>query len=171
MNPPPIARILALHPEKNRRELALLRRWWSPSTRHYAWPVLAKFAGPQAIENLPLALTAALYARHPLHQEKVGNLAATCQKLRGTGKVDDRAPFDARFQRLLSSRRISNSGFQKQLLAAVTLCRSKNLPLNYLQLQDDLHQWHWRGQSVQIRWASYYYQATATEETPAPDPA
>ena len=83
---------------RDRGNLATLRRYWSPATRHYAYPILSRLGALEA-HRLGDALTAALYAKNPNHQLGGVTLGKACLSI---GKGDALESTERPFRRLLA---------------------------------------------------------------------
>lgn len=147
-----IPRLVALEKSKDRGPLANLRRWWSPATRHYAYPVIARLKGGAALDQADICLVAALFAEHPKHSEKSGNLGATCRRIAGQNPDS----FEAHFRRLLSSQDLA-SDLGPNLLKVIRRAKKEALPINYEMLESDLARWSHSAEKIKIRWAKSYY--------------
>lgn len=140
----------------DRGKRAALRRWWSPATRAYAYPVLG---GLRAIDNMPKTLTAALYAVHPNHSESARSIGQTCLRLGG-----DPEAYEAHFRRLLASSSLDDLGEQLHRAVKRASRNGSPLPVNYARLLRDLRLWdRGRWDAVKIRWAQDFWQAPSEE--------
>jgi CRISPR system Cascade subunit CasB len=103
---------------------------------------------------------AALFALHPEDAGK-GNLGDTFRQLGGHESAQKR------FARILSAQARDIFPLLRQ---AVALARSKDVPVNYLQLLKDLFRWDRPSRSVQDQWARSYW-SQPEEESDAPNTA
>lgn len=141
---------------------AALRRYWSPTTRHQAWPVLgAVSALDDNAYHAARAVVAALFAVHPKHQpgQTVGRAAARL------GKREDGAhPYDRHFRRLLASETLGTvdtpADLSLQLHRLVQRLDAEGLGLDYDLLLKDLQDWsRWnRADRIKLRWARDFWQ-------------
>lgn len=148
----------------DRGKLSNLRRWWSPATRHYAFPVIARLAGGNALDRSEICLIAALFAEHPNHSEKTGDLGATCRRI--AGKNPD--SFEAHFRRLLSSQDLA-SDLAPNLLKVIRRAKKESLPVNYQKLERDLARWKFSAEKIKINWAKSYYSVPSEDELDTPE--
>ncbi|MDF1712191.1 MAG: type I-E CRISPR-associated protein Cse2/CasB [Akkermansiaceae bacterium] len=162
-----IPRLVALENSNDSGPLSNLRRWWSPATRHYAFPVIARLAGGTALDRPEICLIAALFAEHPTHSATADNLGATCRRIAGQNPES----FEAHFRRLLSSQDLA-SDLAPNLLKIIRRAKKEALPVNYEILEDDLRRWSHSAEKIKIGWAKSYYSVPSadlldTPETPA----
>ena len=133
---------------RERGAAAELRRYWSPATRHYAFPVLGRIRvrDPRS----PDAITAALYATNPNH--KPGGLRpgkALQQFARGEES------FDAHVRRLLASDSLEEVGSQLQRL--FVRLEGTGIALDYNRLLWDLRNWSSHSEDVKTAWGKDYW--------------
>ncbi len=159
-----IPRLLALESSKDRGPLANLRRWWSPATRHYAFPVIARLAGGTALDRPEICLVAALFAEHPNHSRKAGDIGATCRLIAGQNPES----FEAHFRRLLSSQDLA-SDLAPNLLKIIRRAKKGPLPVNYEILESDLTRWNHSAEKIKIRWAKSYYSVPSADLLDTPE--
>jgi CRISPR type I-E-associated protein CasB/Cse2 len=128
---------------------ASLRSWFSDAARPRAFPALMSILGSLDDDNFNTV--AALYAYHPEHRQDAGSLGALCRKLSG-----ENSTFEGRFRRLLLC---TGYELRKHLRGIILAARSKDHPVNYLQLYLDLHSWEhgYYGDRVRTQWASDYW--------------
>jgi CRISPR system Cascade subunit CasB len=136
---------------RDRGSSAELRRYWSPATRHYAFPVLGRIgvASPRSAD----AVTAALYALNPRHD--VGGLRPGQALQRFAGGEDS---FDAHVRRLLASDDLDDVADQLQRLF-VRLDR-EGISLDYNRLLWDLRNWAKQSEDVKTRWGQDYWMSS-----------
>ena len=153
---------------KDRGHRASLRRWWSESTRHYAYPVLGKL---RAIDDDHKALLAALYAEHsndsaPTHVPSGHSIGNAALKLGGNSTQSDAFPsMERHFRRLLSANLLDE--LAPQLHRLVKRLERESIPLDYARLLSELRQFHRNPETVKTRWATAFWQAPAEPAAPA----
>jgi CRISPR system Cascade subunit CasB len=142
----------------DRGSAAELRRFWSPATRHYAYPVLGRLgvANPQ----LPDAIVAALYAVNPQHANGGPSLGKACLKLAGGSlKADGFESFERHMRRLLASGDLAEVGGQLQRI--LKRLDRDSIALDYNKLAWNLRNWAKKSDEVKTRWAMDFWQAPA----------
>jgi len=137
---------------EDRGAMADLRRALSPTQRHRAWPLLARFGG---IDDPRYETVAGLFAYHP-DETSSGNLGTTCRRLSG-----DHNTFEGRFRRLLACER---NDICEHIRPVVLAARAKDIPVNYERLFADLFYW---SDAVKARWAAEFWGAPPAEDLPA----
>jgi len=151
----------------DRGKRAALRKYWSPATRHHAYPVLGQLG---ALTDVRKTVLAALYAEHPDHREgtTLGKAA-----LRLGERKDGEHPYDRHFRRLLACEEIGTVAdpgeLAQQLHRLVKRLAREPIPLDFRELHRNLNFWaKWRG-DVKLRWAADFWQApqSLTPETVA----
>lgn len=142
---------------EDRGNRAALRRYWSPTTRHQAYPILGQLF---ALEDKRQTILAALYAEHPNHQKKIS--VGKAALLLGDRK-EGQHPYDTHFRRLLSCD--STEDLAQQLHRLVKrLSRSReSIGLDYADLLKRLNFWANHHESVKLRWAADFWQAPHTD--------
>jgi CRISPR system Cascade subunit CasB len=146
--------------KEDRGLMADLRCFLVAGKRHRAWPALSRLN--VAIDNERKAMVAALYATHP-EETGQGNLGTTCrliQKKRdgGASSDDKLSPTERRFQHLLASE--PGSELFDRVTRMILMAKSKDIPINYGQLERDLQDPHW--DKVRQKWASSFWVPNAT---------
>jgi len=142
---------------KDRGKMAALRRYWSPTTRHQAYPVLAQLHALGAEVHGDMILSA-LFATNPNHQPNMGPLGKSLLKLCGGGD----AAMDRHVRRLISLDELD--------AVADELCRlnlrfkSSGIPVDYEQLLWDLRRWKKESELVKIKWARSFWGNVTSEE-------
>lgn len=133
---------------RDRGSAAELRRYWSPATRHYAFPVLGRLRvrEPRSAD----ALTAALFAMNPHH--KSGGLRVG-QALQKFAAGED--SFDAHVRRLLSSDSLEEVADQLQRL--FVRLEGKGIVLDYKSVLWDLRKWTNHADDVKTSWGKDYW--------------
>lgn len=135
----------------DRGNRAGLRRYWSDTTRHQAYPVLGRLG---AVRDPRRAILAALYAVHPSHQNGSGVGRAA---LRLGERKDGEHPYDRHFRRLLASDSLEDLGHQLHRLAK--RLERDGIPLDYERLHRDLNFWQSYSEHVKVEWAADFWQA------------
>ncbi len=133
---------------RDRGSAAELRRYWSPATRHYAFPVLGRIgvSQPRSAD----AFTAALYALNPRHA--AGGLRPG-QALKKFANGEE--SFDAHMRRLLASDDLNEVADQLQRLFA--RLDGEGIALDYNRLLWDLRNWTKKSEDVKTRWGQDYW--------------
>lgn len=150
-NDPFVARLLRL--QDDRGCLSHLRRFWSPATLHYAYPILGRLGIPDP--RRPDAITAALFAAHPLHQ--LGGPGIGKAALLLGDRKDDKHPYDSHFRRLLASESLPDVA--DQLHKLVRRLEREGKALDYNQVMWDLRTWEKKAADIKTRWAMDFWQA------------
>jgi len=136
---------------RDRGSSAELRRYWSPATRHYAFPVLGRIGVTSP--HSPDAVTAALYALNPRHI--TGGLRPGQALQRFAGGEDS---FDAHVRRLLASDDLDDVADQLQRLF-VRLDR-ESISLDYSRLLWDMRNWAKKSEDVKTSWGQDYWMSS-----------
>lgn len=151
----------------DRGALAELRCALVESRKHRAWPLIASFGGigddypAQVVQTI-----SGLFAHHSLTTE-MGNLGDTCRALMSkderTEYLKERkvGPMTRRFQHLLAANRDEVCGRVARL---VLFAKSKEVPVNYGQLESDLRRYRFDADAVRVRWAKSFWQAEEKKE-------
>lgn len=145
----------------DRGNRAALRRYWSPATRHQAYPLLGQLG---ALEDERKTILAALYAQHPEHQlgQSVGKAA-----LRLGERKDGEHPYDRHFRRLLACDTLQDLG--QQLHRLTKRLQREGIALDYEELHKNLNYWANYKEDVKVRWAAGFWQAPIAQiQTEAP---
>ncbi len=162
------------HGDHNRGNRAELRRYWSPATRHYAWPHLGKLKAISSRQNesiTPDGVLAALFAENPNHEPGGMRLGQSALKLAGGNQESDSfGAFERHFQRLLSCEdgNLEELGYQMYRLCK-RLGRD-SIALDFNSLLWDLRNWRNMSEIVKTGWARDFYQAPSDRELPNPTP-
>lgn len=140
---------------EDRGKMAALRRGASEATQRQAWPVL-HFLGVD-VGNFTALTVGALFAEHPMEENKSWSLGETCRRvaLDGVTGFDIPDSFDKRFRRLLACDTVEEVA--GQLKAWVRLAKAKGLRVNYEQMYWDLDGWHKRADDIKLAWARGYW--------------
>lgn len=149
---------------EDRGKRAALKRYWSPSTRHLAYPVLG---GLGALDDSRKAILTALYAENPDHREGIG--IGEAARMLGDPK-DGVHPYDRHFRRLLACTelgRTENPGdLAVQLHRLIRRLAREAVGLDYADLLKRLNFWSGSSESVKVRWASQFWQSSLPLVTP-----
>lgn len=149
----------------DRGNRAELRRFWSPATLHYAYPVLGRLGifnqrNPGAITRNPDAITAALYAVSPHHAPNGLRVGQACRKLAGDKGFES---FEKHFRRLLASEDLQEVG--DQLHRIFKRLDRDSIALDYNRLLWNLRKWNKESGEIKTRWAMDFWQAPAEAAT------
>ena len=101
-------------------------------------------------------LVAALFAHHPLPWNQdagASNLGTSFARLRDSGDMSSEA-VERRFTNLLG---VDAEDLHLHLRHAVSLLKSKDVPVDWRQLLDDLRRWGHEDRWVQRRWAQAFW--------------
>lgn len=154
---------------RDRGHRAALRRWWSSSTRHHAYPVLGNLG---VLDDPRFTFIAALYAAHgsehfSAHKPGGPGVGRAALRLAG-GKTSSPAfeSMERHFRRLLACDTIEELG--PQLHRIIKRLQRESVPLDYVALIKDLRLWADYSEQVKIRWATDFWQATEPEESATP---
>lgn len=136
---------------RDRGAAAELRRYWSPSTRHYAFPVLGRIgvSSPRSAD----AVTAALYSLNPRHAAGGLRPGQALQKFAGGEES-----FDAHVRRLLASDDLDDVADQLQRL--FVRLDGIGIALDYNRLLWDLRNWAKKSEDVKTRWGQDYWMSS-----------
>lgn len=135
----------------DRGDRAALRRYWSPTTRHMAYPVLGKL---NALKDSRKSVLAALFGEHPEHRNGMG--VGRSAMFLGERKDGDH-PYDRHFRRLLASEDMEELG--QQLHRLVKRLGREGIGLDFERLHRDLNFWANYREEVKIDWAADFWQA------------
>lgn len=145
----------------DRGNRAALRKYWSPTTRHHAYPILGKLG---ALRDDRKTILAALFAEHPEHRPKA-SIGTAARKL-GTPKEGEH-PYERHFSRLLASDTLDD--LAQQLHRLVKRLSREGIGLDYEDLHKRLNYWANYHEEVKVRWAADFWQAPIPS-TEAPSP-
>ncbi len=149
--------------EHNRAIRAELRRYWSPTTRHYATMALGKL---QALRTYlsPEALLALLYAEHPDHRSGGETLGKALLRLAGGNSSSEAFPsFERHFRRLLACEGGDLEELSRVLHRLVRRLAKESIPLDFNQLLWDLRKWRKKSDEVKTQWTRAFYTAPSPE--------
>lgn len=141
----------------DRGNRAALRRYWSPATRHQAYPLLGQLG---ALRDERKTILAALFAEHPEHHkgQTVGKAA-----LRLGDRKDGEHPYDRHFRRLLACDSLEELALQLHRLVKRLCC--EGVGLDYAELHKNLNYWANYREHVKVGWAAGFWQAPAAQLT------
>lgn len=147
---------------EDRAALAALRRGMGqpPGTEPQMYPYVEPWLPESSRGWLEGAyyLTAALFAYHPAEGGQ-GNMGNHFARVRAT-EADDTA-LERRFVTLLAAHLEDLQRFH--LRQAVSFLKSKEAPINWLQLLKDLQGWDYSDRPVQQRWARAFWARPVVE--------
>jgi len=149
---------------RDRGNLAALRRYWSPATRHYAYPILGRLGALDA-HRLGDALTATLYSTNPSHQLGGSTLGKACLSL---GKGDAFESMERHFRRLLAFDTSELVALGDQLHRLFIRFAGDGIALDYNRLLWDLRKWSKSAEDIKARWACDFWQAPIESSQGAP---
>ena len=149
--------------QNDRGKMACLRRWWSPATRHYAYPVIGRIFGGHCIGRTEIEIPAALYAIHPKHSNDLVNIGDTCRLIAGP----DLDSFEARFRKILACQQIDGD-LDQQIYRVGRLAHSKAVKINFVQLSEDLSKWKWRHRDIKVLWSRRFWKEPEAENLNIP---
>jgi CRISPR system Cascade subunit CasB len=144
-----------LSDEENRGALAALRRGLGlqPGEAPEMFPYVVPFLSgtPSKDQENAYYLVASLFALHPKNCEQgnLGNHLAACIE-----NPNDKEAIERRFVALLNCH-IDDLG--DRLRQSISYLKSKEKPVNYQQLLNDLLLWSHRDRIVQRRWATGFW--------------
>lgn len=135
---------------EDRGDRASLRRYWSETARHQAYPVLGRLG---ALRDDRKTILAALFAEHPNHQPGLGvGKAALALGERKEGEH----PYDRHFRRLLACDTLDDLGHQLHRL--VKRLARDGVGLDYAALHQKLNFWANYSERVKVDWAAEFWQ-------------
>jgi CRISPR type I-E-associated protein CasB/Cse2 len=151
----------------DRGKLAALKRGFSETTEHYAWPHIAPHCDitdpRQRAIWLTIAGAAALLEPKGFMRSNVGNMGATMREI-ALGSKQSKKPedvlnsFEARFRRLLTCQ--TTEELCKHLIRAIRAAEAKEKPVDVVKLFWDLQDWENRAKrDVRVEWAQGYWAA------------
>jgi CRISPR system Cascade subunit CasB len=157
--------LTGLNHEDHRQELAVLRRGLSapPAEDPNMFRIIARFV-PDEDRNTQREkvyyLVAALYAFHPQQTEN-GNFGAHMALAAHT--ANDSSATERRFTVLLNA---PSADLPDYLRQAVSFLKSKEIPINWFSLFEDLLRWDDPNKSTQHKWANGFW---AFQSSDAPE--
>lgn len=158
---PFVSYLKGLAQRKDRAALAALRRGLGhppgsvPETHRYVMPFLSE--GPWTWRNQCHYIIASLFAIHP-ESAIGGNLGQTLRAIRTATGSDS---IEQRFVALLKSHR---DDLFDHLRHAVSLARSKSVPIHWERLFKDICHWDSDSRWVQRNWSQGFWGGIATPE-------
>ena len=135
----------------DRGNRAALRKYWSPTTRHHAFPILGKLG---ALRDNRKTILAALFAEHPEHRPN-GSIGDAARKL--PKPKDGEHPYERHFRRLLACDTLED--LAPQLHRLVKRLSREGIGLDYEDLHKRLNYWANYSEEVKVRWAADFWQA------------
>lgn len=150
-NSPLIERLLKL--QNDRGGISHLRRYWSTTTLHYAYPILGRLGIPNP--GSPDAITAALFAVNPNHL--LGGAGIGKAALSLGERKDDKHPLDTRLRRLLACESMEEAG--EQLFTLMRRLSRDGIAVDFNRVMWDLRNWEKKAPDVKTRWAMEFWQA------------
>lgn len=149
--------LLSLSSEKDRQELAILRRGLGmpPGQDVRMYPYVVRYLPENErgkYAELVYYLVASLYAFHPSHQEAQTNFGShMAEALR---HASDTAAGERRFTILLNAHIEDLPDYLRQ---AISLLKAKDVPINWIRLFNDLRSWNHPERYVQRNWANSFW--------------
>ncbi|MDD3925473.1 MAG: type I-E CRISPR-associated protein Cse2/CasB [bacterium] len=170
----------SLRDNKNRMALAVLRRGLGrpPGTVLSMSPYIETFR-PEPWQRAWYYLVAALFASYPgpepsrkpdpLSMKERQNIGVTMDGIvhayvlegKGMNKDDARKRVERRFMALLNSH---PDDLPRHLMHAISLAKSKDVPVDYRRLLRDLQYWTSENKWVQLQWAASFWGGSALPE-------
>ena len=153
----------------DRGALADLRRGFSKTTAHRAWPYLAPWCDLTNDRDRDVWMTiAAGFATLEATDGRAGNMGATLRKIaigdRKKEKTEALRSFDGRFRRLLTCRTAEEVCERLPGVFRTAKAKQKGIGIDCRQLWEDLSGW---GEEAKVRWAKGYW-AVADDGDDAP---
>lgn len=147
----------------DRGAMADLRRGFSPTTEHRAWPHVALWCDLTRERDRRILVTvAAGFAVHGrCGGEAAGSMGKALRELATAGGrgLDGLATFDGRFRRFLSC--ATAQEVCDHLPGVIRAAERKGVAVDFSRLSNDLHYW---GEHVKVRWARDYWGSEAEGE-------
>lgn len=135
----------------DRGKRATLRRFWSPATRHQAYPILGQLG---ALRDDRKTYLVALFAEHP---EETKGLSIGKAALRLGDRKDGEHPYDRHFRRLLACDTLEDLAIQLHRL--VKRLAREGIGLDYEMVYKNLNFWSNYQEDIKVRWAADFWQA------------
>ena len=167
LSDPFLDRLSRIVEDRGRR--AALRKYWSPTTRHQAYPVLGQLG---ALDDVRKAVLACLYAEHPEH---ASGLTVGKAALRLGERKDGEHPYDRHFRRLLACQELGDPSdpddLAFQLHRLVKRLARDGIGLDYESL---LRSWTKTSdpslrEKVRLRWAADFWRSPIPEPSTSAD--
>jgi len=174
-----LARLRGLGDSRARGILAKLRRGVGkePGTDSDAYPFVVPRLPQRERQHRDYYTVAALLALHPMNTQppegpKTRHNMGTTMRLaaiaaHGVGEIEGSST-ERRFVAMLDSHR---DELEDHLRHAIRLARSREVPVNYLQLLKDLGRWNLEGRRVQRAWAAQFWGRHTTDNVTETDAA
>ena len=151
---------------EDRAALAALRRGLgkSPGEAAETHQYVLRF-NPEPWEELAFYLVAGLFAMHPESwpkkegDKRLTNFGASFAWMKS--KADSDSSIERRFVALLDCH---EDDLAEHLRHAVSLLRSKEIPVDWLQLLRDLRNWNQENRRVQRNWARAFWGGSQTDQ-------
>lgn len=164
---PFIAFLCRLKNSDDRAALAHLRRGLGkePGSEPKVFPYVVPWIKEdmRANERNAYFLAASLFALHPMNSEK-GNMGTVFKQIQLAS--GDSSSIEQRFVHLLNSH---PDDLPSRLRHTISMAKSKNAPVNYSQLLQDLRYWNHDAHWVQQAWAEQFWATTTNDENPLND--
>lgn len=139
----------------DRGNRAALRRYWSPTTRHQAYPLLGQL---DALRDERKTILAALFAENP-EQHKGQTIGRAALRL--GDRKDGEHPYDRHFRRLLACDTLDD--LAQQLHRLTKRLQREGIGLDYAELHKNLNYWANYREDVKVRWAVDFWQAPVSQ--------
>lgn len=140
----------------DRGAISHLKRYWSTTTKHYAYPILGRLQ-VLGSHRLADATTAALFAVHPSH--RLGGPGIGRAALALGERKEDHHPYDSHFRRLLASADLKDVA--DQLFKLCRRLEREGVSIDYNRILWDLRSWEKSSDTIKARWAMEFWQAPA----------
>ncbi len=159
--------LLSLEERKDRGALAALRRGLErpPGTAPEMYRYVVPWSNGESSrwrENV-YYVVAALFAHHPIHwgrdKEARSNLGDSFARLRRAEGVSEEG-VERRFTALLS---VHTKDLHVHLRHAVSLLKSKGIPVDWVRLLDDLRYWGHEDRLIQRNWARAFWRVESLD--------
>jgi len=141
---------------QDRGALADLRRGFSETTEHRAWPYISPWCDLNNPRERAIWLTIAAGFATLEKTTNSGNMGTTLRALAlgdGRRKAEEAVKtFDGRFRRLLTCHTAEE--LCAHLPGIIRAAKQKRVDINFRHLHQDLRYW---GEKVKIRWAANYW--------------
>jgi CRISPR system Cascade subunit CasB len=143
--------------KEDRGLMAALRCYLVESKKNRAYPAL-HYLGI-SVDSESEALSAALYAMHPMEDHSLKNFGTTVRRLEMEESKRQNAsdykltPIERKFQHLLCAE--PGREIFERVTRFVMMAKAKEKPVNYEQLQKDMHFWsNW----IRSKWAMEFWE-------------
>ncbi|NLG51543.1 MAG: type I-E CRISPR-associated protein Cse2/CasB [Chloroflexi bacterium] len=160
---PFVIHLQSLAQREDRAALAVLRRGLGqpPGTVAAMYPYVVRWLPDDVGARLEAVYytIAALYALHPMPGGG-GNLGASLRRIPGS---EENPAIERRFTALLAAHSDDLAGYLRQ---AVSLLKSKEVPIDWSQLMADIQRWNHPARIVQKEWARAFWGRANAEQNP-----